>query len=113
MPPWALALAITLGLEVPLIAALYPRQRLRLVGVSLLANTATNLTLNRLLPRMFDTPGAHILPGEILAVLVEAAAYSLASRPRDLPRALLASSVANALSYSVGLLPMVQRALRS
>lgn len=36
-------------------------------------------------------------------VLIEAAVYALCSRPRDLPKALLASALANAASYAAGL----------
>jgi hypothetical protein len=111
MPPWALALAITLALEVPLVAALFPGQRVKMALVSAAANTATNLTLNLLLPTLFAQPGSHILPGEILAVVVETEAYALASRPRDLSRSLLASSLANALSYSAAMVPFVSAAL--
>ncbi len=112
MPPWALALAITLGVEVPLVAALFPGQRLKMAAVAVLANAATNLTLNLWLPRLDFLRGSYLFPGEVLAVVAEAAAYALASRPRDLPRSLLASSLGNMLSFAAGLLPGVSAALR-
>ncbi len=110
MPPWAVALAVTLGIEVPLVAALFPGRRLRMAAVAAVANVVTNLTLNLLLPRVPVLQGRHVLPGEILAVVAEAAAYAAASR--DLPRSLLASSVANALSFGAGLLSVLQPFLR-
>lgn len=113
MPGWALALAITLAVEVPLVAALYPGQRLRLAGVAVLANAATNLTLNLGLPRVPTLAGRHVIPGEMLAVVAEAAAYAWTSRPRDLPRALFVSSLANAASFGVGLLPALRPWLRA
>jgi len=99
-PAWAVALAVTLILEVPLVAALYPGQRKKLA--SFLANCATNLTLNLLLWRLPLLAGRHIVPGEALALLVEAAVYGMAGRPRDWPRALLASALANAASFFAG-----------
>jgi hypothetical protein len=113
MPPWAVALVVTLIVEVPVVAALYPRQRRKMASVAVVANIATNLTLNLLLPHLEVLRGRHLLPGEIMAVVVEAAAYAIASRPRDVPRALVASSLANALSFGLGLIPWLQPFLRS
>jgi len=96
------ALVVTLVLEVPLVAAFYPGQRKRMAVVALVANVCTNLTLNVLLPAVPPLRGYHVLVGEILAVLVEWAAYAAASRPRDAGRALAVSGLANALSYGVG-----------
>lgn len=112
MAPWAVALLVTLAIEVPLVAALFPGQRLRMACVAVAANVATNLTLNLVLPRIAALRGHYLIPGEILAVVAEAAAYALASRPRDVPRSLLASSLANALSFGAGLLPVLQPLLR-
>ncbi len=113
IPAWAAALAVTLVIEVPLVAALFPGQRLKMAAVSTVMNAVTNLTLNLVLRRAAWLHGHWLVPGEVFAVLSEAAAYALASRPRDLPRSLLASSLANALSFSAGLLPFLQSALRS
>jgi hypothetical protein len=110
MPPWAVALAVTLLVEVPLVAALFPGRRWRMAGVSVVMNVATNLTLNLLLPRVSALRGHYLMPGETLAVVSEAAAYALASR--DVPRSVLASSLANLLSFSAGFLPFVRAALR-
>ena len=95
------ALGVTLLLEVPFVALCYPRQRLRLAGVALLANTLTNLTLNVGLPAIPALRGNHVLVGEILAVVVEALAYAAAARPRDIGKA-LGLAVGNALSYELG-----------
>jgi hypothetical protein len=104
------ALVVTLVLEVPLVAAFYPRQRARMALVALAANVCTNLTLNVILPGISPLRGHHVLVGEILAVLVEWAAYAAASRPPDVGRALAVSGLANALSYAVG--PVAALALR-
>jgi hypothetical protein len=112
MPGWAAALAVTLVIEVPLVALLFPGQRLKMAAVATVMNAATNLTLNLVLPHLVWLHGQWLLPGEVLAVVTEAAAYALASRPRDLPRSLLASSLANALSFGAGLVPFVSSALR-
>jgi hypothetical protein len=69
-------------------------------------NAATNLFLNLVLARTPYLMGHHVLPGEILAVVGEAAAYAAFSRPRDLPRAILVSALANALSFSAGFTPV-------
>jgi hypothetical protein len=69
---------------------------------------ATNLTLNLVLPRLSYLRGHYLVPGEVMAVAVEATAYALASRPRDFARGLMVSSLANALSFSLGLTPILR-----
>lgn len=103
MPRWPAALLITLAIEVPVVVALFPGQRVRMGAVAAVVNTASNLFLNLVLARMRSLAGHHVLPGELLAVVGEAAAYAAFSRPHDLPRALLASSLGNALSFAAGL----------
>jgi hypothetical protein len=105
------ALGVTLLLELPVVAAAYPGQRARLTAVALVANTCTNLTLNVVLPLWPLLRGHHVLAGEVLAVVVEAAALAAASRPRDVGRALLVSGLGNALSYGAGgaVLAMLRR----
>ena len=109
--PWAIALAITLGIELPLVALLFPGQRLKMAAVALAANTITNLTLNLALPRVELLHGWHVLVGEAFALVAETAAYVWASRPRDFARSLLASSLGNALSFAAGLIPGVSALL--
>ena len=100
---YLLALGLTLGSEVPIVAALYPGQRARLAIVAALMTTVTHLILHFALPRWL--PAAQVLlPGEALALFGEAAAYAAFSRPRDLGRALLASALANAASFGLGIL---------
>jgi hypothetical protein len=42
--------------------------------------------------------------GELIATVVEAAVYAVVGRPPSLGRGLVASAIANTLSYSAGLL---------
>ncbi|MFA6033615.1 MAG: hypothetical protein WC889_12005, partial [Myxococcota bacterium] len=56
------------------------------------------------LPHYFTTTGSWLLAGELQATALEALAYWLLGKPRDLPRALIASAMANSLSYGVGVL---------
>jgi hypothetical protein len=106
MPCWAAALALTLAIEVPVVAACFPGQRTRMALVAAAMNAATNLMLNLVLARLPALRGRHVVPGEILAVVAEAAAYALAGRPRDVPRSLLASGLANLLSFGAGYSPL-------
>lgn len=103
------ALLVTLVIEVPIAAALFPRQRARIALVSLVANAATNLALNVGLPWLgvYGTP--RILAGETAALVLEAIAYAAVSRPHDVGRAIFASALGNGLSFTVG--SMLLRAL--
>jgi hypothetical protein len=106
VPGWLIALAVTLVIEVPLVAALYPGERARIAAAAVVANVATNLALNLVL-----APRGHLALGEVLAVVVEAVTYRLASRRGDLARATAVSAAANLASFTLG--PMlVQLALR-
>jgi hypothetical protein len=96
------ALVVTLVIEVPIVAALFPRQRLRMAAIALVANTVTNLTLNVGLPRMGVHGMPRILVGEAAALVLEAAAYALLSRPREVGRAIIASALGNGLSFTFG-----------
>lgn len=103
MSGYLLALAVTLAIEVPVVAALFAGQRLRMAVVAALATTATHLAMHFALPHVVSTYVAWLVAGELLALVVEAAAYALLSRPRSVERALVASAVANALSFGAGL----------
>lgn len=96
------ALIVTLLIEVPLAAALFPRQRARIAVVALLSNTATNLALNVGLPSLGLFGSTRILVGEAAALVLEALAYAVFSRPRDVGRAIVASALGNLLSFSFG-----------
>jgi hypothetical protein len=107
MPAWAAALSVTLIIEVPLVAALFPGQRVRMALVAVVMNVATNLMLNLVFARLRGAARDYLLPGEILVVLLEAAAYAICSR--QIARSLCVSSLANALSFAAGFtsLPML------
>jgi hypothetical protein len=105
MPRWAVALLVTLAIEVPLATVLFPGQRAKMAAVAAIMNVATNVTLNVWLPRVALLRGGHVLPGELLALVAEAAVYALASR--DLPRSLVAAGLGNALSFAAGFWPVV------
>lgn len=97
---YTLALAVTIAIEVPIVAALFPGRRARLAVTCALATTATHLVLHFVLPRSLP-PGAALLAGEALATFAEALAYAAAAGP--LGRAMVASAVANSASYAAGL----------
>ncbi|MFT3914521.1 MAG: hypothetical protein QM704_10510 [Anaeromyxobacteraceae bacterium] len=99
MSGYAAALALTLAVEVPLVAALFPGRRLRMAALAAVATTATHLFMGFGLPRLV-APGAWLLAGEAFATAAEAAAYALATR--NLPRALVASGLANLASFLAG-----------
>jgi len=96
------ALIVTLIIEVPIVMALFPRQRLRMALVALLANTATNLALNVGLPRVGVHGTPRIIVGEVAALVLEAAAYAFLSRPREVGRAIIASALGNGSSFMLG-----------
>lgn len=98
---YGLALALTIGVEVPIVAAFFPGRRRRLALACAFATTATHLVLHFVLPRLLP-PGTALVTGEAFATAAEALAYAAASGQPG--RALVASAVANSASYGVGLL---------
>ena len=100
---YALALLLTLALEVPLVAWFYPGERARLALACAFATTVTHLLLHFGLPRVIAAPGTVLVVGEALALLGEAAVYARVSRSRSVGQALVASTVANTVSYGAGL----------
>ena len=98
------ALGLTLLVEVPVVAACFAGQRLRMATVCALTTTPTHLAMHFLLPGLLGEARHWVLVGELAVLLVEAAAYALLSRPRDLPRGAVASALANGLSYGAGAL---------
>jgi len=100
------ALVITLALEVPLVAAMFPGQRVRMAILAAIMNTLTNLTLNCFFAVIPWMRGHHILYGEVFALVTEAAAYAVFSRPRRVGRSVLASLLGNALSFCAGFTPL-------
>jgi len=100
------ALSITLAIEVPLVAAMFPGQRVRMAILATIVNTVTNLTLNYVFFGMPWLQGYHVLAGETFALVGEAAAYAALSRPRRVVRSVLASGIGNALSFGAGFTPL-------
>ncbi|MFO0584701.1 MAG: hypothetical protein U0229_20710 [Anaeromyxobacter sp.] len=100
MSGYGAALALTLAVEVPIVAAFFPGRRLAMAALAAAATTATHLFMNFVLPGLLP-PGAWLLTGEAVATVAEAAAYALATR--NLPRALVASGLANLASFLAGL----------
>jgi tryptophan-rich sensory protein len=98
------ALAITLAIEVPIVAAFYKGQRARLALAAVLANLATNLAMNMVIVR--GSRAAYdetLLVGEAVALLLEAAVYAAVDRKHDLVKGFTASGAANLASFSAGL----------
>jgi hypothetical protein len=102
LAPYLVALGVTLAIEVPVVAAVFAGQRRRMAMVALLTTTTTHLLMHFLLPHYTHHPDQWLLWGEVGALAVEAIAYGLLSRPRDPGRGLLASGVANGLSFGAG-----------
>lgn len=96
------ALTVTIAIEVPIVAAMFPRQRARMALVALVANAATNLFLNVGLPWLGARGAARIVTGEMIALVGEAAAYAWWSRPRSIPRVVVASALGNLVSFAAG-----------
>ena len=55
------------------------------------------------MPRLLAPGGPVLLLGELIALAAEAAVYAVVARPRELGRSLIASALANSLSYAAGL----------
>lgn len=104
MSPALVALAVTIAVEVPIVALVFPGERIRMALACAVATSATNLAMNLLLYPRAGSWNTYILVGEIGATLVEAAVYWVVSREHDVGRALLASALANGASFSAGLL---------
>jgi hypothetical protein len=99
---YLLALAITLLVEVPIVALLFPGQRVRMAIVCAIATTDTHLLMHFALIRLASSYDNWVLLGEVTALVLEACAYVWFSRPRRVGPALIASAAANSASYVVG-----------
>jgi hypothetical protein len=95
---------LTVAIESPVVACVYRGQRARMFGVCVAATTATHAFMHFLLPRLVDSLETWIVVGEAIALVVEAVAYAVLAKGRSVPRALVASALANGLSYATGLL---------
>jgi hypothetical protein len=98
------ALLVTVCLEVPVVALVFEGQRARMALVCLVATTATHLAMHFVLPPFAGTVDVWVITGELGALILEAGAYWWLSQPRSLARAMIASSIANSLSFVAGLL---------
>jgi hypothetical protein len=104
MTAYLAALGVTIGIEAPVVALAFPGQRLRMACACVAATTATHVFMHFGLPRVLHSPGHVLVLGELIATVVEAAVYAVVGRPPSLGRGLVASAIANTLSYSAGLL---------
>lgn len=104
MSSWVVPLLITLVVEVPIVALMFPGQRLRMGLTCLVATTVTNVLMNTVWAAHAGSYETYLLGGETGALVLEALAYAGMSRPRQWARALAASGAANAASFGAGLL---------
>ena len=106
MSPCLAALLLTLAVEVPVVTLVYlrpGRQALRALVLAVVVNLVTNPFLCVVLRRWMPTWDSAVMLGEGVAVVGEALAYWAVLRPRSAGRALLASGLANLLSFAIGL----------
>jgi len=103
MARYLLALCITVAVEVPVVAALYRGERVRMATLCGGVTAATNLAMHLVLPDFAPTYESWLIAGELGALGVEAAAYGRGSREFGWPRALIAASLANSASFAAGL----------
>jgi len=99
---YLLALAVTLAIEVPVVSLLHPGERMRMALACVGATAATHLIMHHLLPPLMPSYTTWLVVGELMATLVEAFIYWLVSRRHEPGRALVASALANALSFGAG-----------
>ncbi len=97
------ALLLTIAIEVPIVALAFPGRRLRMALACLVATTTTHLLMHFALPSLCPTRRTWVIAGEAQALVLEALAYGLCSRPRDFARAFIASALANSASFAAGL----------
>jgi hypothetical protein len=104
---YLLGLALTLAVEVPVVLLLLRRRGWkRVLAAALVANLVSHPLLHFVLPRIVSpmARGQFILVGEIGVFVLEALIYWAVLRPRPWPLAVAAAALANAASYSIGLL---------
>jgi hypothetical protein len=101
-PGYLSALLLTLVTEVPIVAACFPGQRARLAAAAAIATTATHLCMHLVLLDLLG-PRGFVPAGEALALVVEGLVYASVARPRALKRGILASALANTVSFAIGL----------
>lgn len=104
MSDYLAVLLLTNAVELLVVALAYRGEWRRMIPTAALATTATHLLMHFGLPVVADTRLQWLLSGEILATVVEAAAYAFVSRRAGWPKALMVSAAANTASFAVGLL---------
>jgi peptidoglycan biosynthesis protein MviN/MurJ (putative lipid II flippase) len=98
-----IAWLFTLIVEVPIVAGFYCKQWRRMAAIAACATTVTNLAMNLLLPQLAGSEFRFLLIGESAALTVEALVYYIAAKERGVGHAILASAVANTVSFGLGL----------
>jgi hypothetical protein len=106
---YLVALAVTIISETAVVVLLYPSARWRAGACCVLATTVTHIAMHHLLPRWVSSYAAWLVIGETGALAFEAAAYWVCLPRFGLPRAVVASALANLTSYTIGVvvLPLV------
>ena len=89
------AMTVTAAIEPPIVGSIF--RRWDMAAIALVTTIVTNLAMNLWLARMFARESTFVIVGEACAFLIEAAVYYAVSR--DARRSLLASAVANAVSF--------------
>ncbi|HET6582281.1 MAG TPA: hypothetical protein VFG69_02515 [Nannocystaceae bacterium] len=101
MTSYLAALAVTLAVEVPIVALAFPKQRAALALAAAIATTTTHLAMHSsTLPGW--SPPLGLLAAEIAATASEAVVYAVLTRQPL--RAAIVAIVANVASFALGLL---------
>ena len=102
---YAIALAITLLVEVPIVAAFYPAERARMGLVAVATIALASVALDVVLAHVALRRDVAITAGQGLAFAIESLVYANAARGRESGwrRALAASAAANLASYVIEL----------
>ena len=102
---YAVALGITLAVEIPVVAAFFPGRRRRMALACAVATTVTHVLLYFVFPVFILRRDLSLLVGEAVATLAEAGAYYAVGREPG--RALVAAAVANTCSFAIGVVIFV------
>ena len=97
------AVLLAIGVETPIVAALYRAQWAKMAAVCAITNAVTNLTLNLVFPLWFSDYLVLVVVGEIFVVTTEALIFWAADREHRALKALLVSLLINTLSFAAGL----------
>ena len=103
-PGYLFALGITVAVEVPLVALAFPGERLKMAACDLVATTVTHLGMHLVTPISPEAFLTWLIVGETTAVVLEGLAYWAVTNKRGFLWAMGVSVVANAASFSAGLL---------